>query len=83
MAGKENTKKYKVTYTVVKEHTIEDLLPMVATEYEQMCTYHDKKITDINHVLNYFKMKTGIYIVNADRAYIQKHIIDKEIKDEQ
>jgi len=75
MAYKENTKKYKVTYTVVKEQTVEELLPTLFSLYDDMCDYHKVKITDINHVANYFRKTTGIDLNKADKDYVEKHIV--------
>ena len=72
---KVNIKEYKISYIVTKNQTIKELMPEIAKFYNQMCEYHNKKITDINHIANYIKSKSGIALVKADKDYIKEQLI--------
>ena len=68
MAYKLNEKKYRVIF--VKKLTFSDLQNDFQEVYDEMCDYHEKKITDYKHYMNFVKKRHSYELSTADAKEI-------------
>ena len=68
MAYKMGEKTYKINITAKMK--FENAKHIFQDMYNEMCVYHEKKITDYKHYINFIKKKYGISLSTADAKEI-------------
>ncbi len=66
---------YEIRTVHIEALDINKLMPMLRNIYEEMCDYHERRITDRLHIKNYINRTIAISLSKADMDLVMKMLL--------